>query len=92
MGLFRNDIVDGNCVYESVTATVIDKNGSTLKDAVTGEGLSHTFYPGGETEYTFSGYVNQHGDKGADITASLPVTVIEYPAPSEWKRKGQRCL
>ena len=81
----ENDIVDGNCVYESVTATVIDKNGSTLKDAVTGEGLSHTFYPGGETEYTFSGYVNQHGDKGADITASLPVTVIEYPAPSEWK-------
>ncbi|MDO5586500.1 MAG: Ig-like domain-containing protein, partial [Clostridia bacterium] len=81
----ENDIVDGNCVYESVTATVIDKNGSTLKDAVTGEGLSHTFYPGGETEYTFSSYVNQHGDKGADITASLPVTVIEYPAPSEWK-------
>lgn len=81
----ENDVVDGNCVYESVTATVIDKNGSTLKDTVTGEGLSHTFYPGGETEYTFSGYVNQHGDKGADITASLPVTVIEYPAPSEWK-------
>lgn len=80
-----SDIVDENCVYESVTATVVDKNGSTLKDAVTGEGLTHTFYPGGETEYTFSGYVNQHGDKGADITARLPVKVIEYPVPDEWK-------
>lgn len=80
-----SDIVNENCVYESVTATVIDKNGSVLKDAVTGEALEHTFYPGGETEYTFSGYVNQHGTGGTDITAKLPVTVIEYPAPSEWK-------
>ena len=83
----EGDITDG-CVYESVTATLVDDNGSTLIDPITGGAPSHTFYPNGETEFTFKpqSYTNQYGDvAGEDITAKLAVKVIDYPAPKEWK-------
>ena len=77
--------VEDGCVYGSVTATLVDENGSTLRDSATGEVPEHTFYPDGETEFTFSGYENQHGDRGADFTAVLPVTVKPIPSPEEWQ-------
>ncbi len=83
----EGDITDG-CVYESVTATLVDDNGSTLIDPITGGAPSHTFYPNGETEFTFKpqSYTNQYGDvAGEDITATLAVKVTDYPAPTEWK-------
>lgn len=83
----EGDITDG-CVYESVTATLVDDNGSTLIDPITGGAPSHTFYPDGETEFTFKpqSYTNQYGDIASeDVTAELAVKVIDYPAPKEWK-------
>ncbi len=83
----EGDITDG-CVYESVTATLVDDNGSTLIDPITGGAPSHTFYPNGETEFTFKSqsYTNQYGDvAGEDITATLAVKVTDYPTPTEWK-------
>lgn len=83
----EGDITDG-CVYESVTATLVDDNGSTLIDPITGGAPSHTFYPDGETEFTFKpqSYTNQYGDIASeDLTAELAVKVIDYPAPKEWK-------
>ena len=83
----EGDITDG-CVYESVTATLVDDNGSTLIDPITGGAPSHTFYPNGETEFTFKpqSYTNQYGYvAGEDITATLAVKVTDYPAPTEWK-------
>lgn len=83
----ESDVNDG-CVYESVTATLVDDNGSTLIDPITGGAPSHTFYPNGETEFTFKpqSYTNQYGDIASDdITATLAVKVTDYPAPTEWK-------
>lgn len=83
----EGDITDG-CVYESVTATLVDDNGSTLIDPITGGAPSHTFYPNGETEFTFKpqSYTNQYGDIASeDVTAELAVKVTDYPAPTEWK-------
>lgn len=82
----EGDITDG-CVYESVTAALVDDNGSTLIDPITGGAPSHTFYPDGETEFTFKpqSYTNQYGDIASeDVTAELAVKVIDYPAPKEW--------
>ena len=83
----ENDVTDG-CVYESVTATLVDENGSTLIDPITGGAPSHTFYPNEETMYTFKpqSYTNQYGDMASEeVTAELGVKVIDYPAPAEWK-------
>lgn len=61
--------------YEGeVTATLVDENGSYLTDE-NGVVPTFTFVPGGETSYVFSGYKNHVGMTGADVTATLPVTL-----------------
>lgn len=79
-----DDVTDGS-VYGSVTAFLVDKNGSKLKDNATGGAVSHTFYPGDDTSYTFTNYSNQLGTQGPDFTAELAVTVKEYQAPEDTK-------
>ena len=61
--------------YEGeVTATLVDENGSYLTDE-NGVVPTFTFVPGGETSYVFTGYKNHVGMTGADVTATLPVTL-----------------
>ncbi|MFQ9801502.1 MAG: hypothetical protein ACLR23_24250 [Clostridia bacterium] len=65
--------------YGEARAVLVDENGSELIDPRTGTAPVYVFVPGGETEYTFSGYVNQYGMKGEDFTVTLPVTLLPYP-------------
>lgn len=77
------DVETQTVVYGNAVATLVDENGSELTDPRTGEAPCFTFVPGGITEYTFSGYVNQYGIAGPDIMASLPVTLQPYPSGTE---------
>lgn len=70
------DKTDNSYIGE-VTATLIDKNGSPLKDLETGLTPSVTFVPGGETTYTFTNYVNIVGVVGEDVEVVLPITLKE---------------
>ncbi|MBQ8626972.1 MAG: hypothetical protein IJ419_12485 [Agathobacter sp.] len=70
------DKTDNSYIGE-VTATLIDKNGSPLKDLETGLTPSVTFVPGGETTYTFTNYVNIVGVVGEDVKVVLPITLKE---------------
>ena len=69
-------VEEGNIYRGEVTAILKDKNGKYLTDPMTGSRPSYVFVPGGETEYTFSGYVDEAGKTGPDITAMLPVTLL----------------
>ncbi len=61
--------------YEGeITATLVDENGSYLTDA-NGVVPTFTFVPGGQTSYVFTNYKNHVGMTGADVTATLPVTL-----------------
>ncbi|MBO5035883.1 MAG: hypothetical protein J6D42_02230 [Clostridia bacterium] len=74
-------VVDGvtynNVVFGTVEAWVVDENEIPLIDPLTGTTPTFTFEPGGVTSYTFSGYTNIVGTAGEDITATLPVTLLE---------------
>ena len=72
------DVVNG-VVYGEVTAYLMDKNGAALIDPATGQRAKFTFYPGGPTEYTFSGCVSQYGKDVEDVTAKLAVTLEPEP-------------
>lgn len=76
-------VEDGNIYRGEVTAILVDKNGKNLMDPLTGSRPSYVFVPGGETEYTFSGYVDEAGKTGPDITATLPVTLRPYETQIE---------
>ena len=82
-----NDTIDNGdgtttgIVYGNMMVFLTDKNGSRLIDPVTGQIPQFTFTPGGETSYTFSGYVNEYGMKGEDVTVELPVR-LETPKSS----------
>lgn len=67
-----------NVVLGAIDAFLVDENDIPLIDPLTGETPRFTFYPGGETSYTFSGYENIVGAKGEDVTATLPVTLLDY--------------
>lgn len=78
------DIADGNVVYRDVTAFLLDRNGQALLDPATGLPAQFTFYPGGPTEYTFTGCVSELTNTAVpDMTAKLTVTL--QPAPIEEK-------
>ena len=79
------DVIDreNNVIYGEVTVYLTDKNGSTLIDPLTGTYPQYVFTPGGETSYTFRGYVNQYGMQGPDITAELEVELKSYPTQEE---------
>ncbi len=70
------DKTDNSYIGE-VTATLVDKNGSPLKDLATGLTPMVTFVPGGETSYTFTNYVNIVGVVGKDVEVVLPITLKE---------------
>lgn len=84
-------------IYGNVTAFLADENGSELIDPRTGDTPKFTFVPGGQTEYTFSGYVNEYGIAGADVTASVAdlmkslgleqTELIQYPSETEEEDK-----
>ncbi len=80
-------IYDSNAAEEigsvdhEITVILADENGSTLIDPDTGRSVQYTFVSGGETSYTFSGYVNEYGMVGPDFTVEVPteITVPELP-------------
>lgn len=76
-----NGVTYNNVIFGTVDAVLVDENDIPLVDPITGETPRFTFEPGGVTSYTFSGYTNIAGVEGADITATLPVTLLWYEAP-----------
>ena len=77
----QDGVTYSNVVFGTVDAVLVDENDIPLVDPLTGETPRFTFEPGGVTSYTFSGYTNIAGVAGADITATLPVTLLWYEAP-----------
>lgn len=73
------DIQKGNTVYGEVTAYLVDRNGAILLDPATGNTAKWVFYPGGETEHTFTGCVSDLGVPVPDITAKLTVKLDHEP-------------
>lgn len=73
------DVADG-VVYGNVTAYLVDRNGQALLDPATGNPARFTFYPGGPTEYTFTGcYSHATNTPVPDTTAVLEVTLKNEP-------------
>ncbi len=75
----------GNLVYRQITVWVVDENGSELRDPNTGKQLEYTFPLGSKAgdSYTFSGYTNQYGMPGPDITATLAYNLGVEPTYGE---------
>ena len=73
------DIQKGNTVYGEVTAYLVDRNGAVLLDPATGNTAKWVFYPGGETEHTFTGCVSDRGTPVPDTTAVLAVKLDNEP-------------
>ncbi len=71
-----------NMVYREILVRVLDENGSELLDPNTGKPLEYTFPLGSKAgdSYTFSGYTNQYGMAGPDITATLAYNLGVEPA------------
>ncbi len=76
---------ENNLVYREVTVRVADENGSELRDPNTGKQLEYTFPLGSKAgdSYTFSGYTNQYGMPGPDITATLAYNLGVEPTYGE---------
>lgn len=77
------DIGKGNTVYGEVTAYLVDRNGAALLDPATGKTAKWVFYPGGETEHTFTGCVSELGTPVPDITAVLDVKLEAAPVEED---------
>ena len=71
--------LENQVIYGDVTAYLVDQNGSTLVDPQTGTCPKYVFTAGGETSYTFRGYVNQYGVQGPDYTVTLDYEIKPYP-------------
>lgn len=77
-------VEEGNILRgDSLRVVLEDANGRKLIDPQTGGMPYYDFVAGGETEHTFSGYVNEYGKVGPDLTAVLPVTLVPYESETE---------
>ncbi len=79
----QNDLQDGNTIYGEVTAYLVDRNGAIILDPATGKQAKFTFYPGGETSYTFSGCYTDRGTAVENITARLDVKLAVEPVETD---------
>ena len=79
----QSDLQNGNTIYGEVTAYLVDRNGARILDPATGKPAKHTFVPGGETSYTFSGCYTDRGAAVADITARLAVKLDVEPVETD---------
>lgn len=78
------NVNEGNVVYGSVTAYLVDRNGQPLLDPATGDIAKFVFTPDGPTEYTFTGcYSEVTNTPVPDTTAVLEVTL--QPEPTQEK-------
>ncbi len=74
-------MAQGDVVYYEIGVSLVDAGGKDLIDPVTGKTPEYTFYFGankGDT-YVFSGYTDQYGITGPDITATLPFNLRRGP-------------
>lgn len=79
----QSDLQDGDTIYGEVTAHLVDRNGARILDPATGKPATYTFYPGGETSYTFSGCYTDRGTAVGNITARLKVKLDVEPVQTD---------
>lgn len=79
----QSDLQNGDTIYGEVTAHLVDRNGARILDPATGNPATYTFYPGGDTSYTFSGCYTDRGTAVGDITARLKVKLDVEPVQTD---------
>lgn len=77
-----DDVSDDNEVTGPVTASLIHDKWKVI-DSTSVEQAEYTFYPGGETSYTFSVVNGEEGGEPIEFPVELGVTLLEVPADPE---------